>query len=136
SVVPVLPPFAHGGMQLDQQRVEVGQRAGQGVTRQLAWGHGRGCRRLCLRLERDPCPPKLQRRWEACRNERHRQRQECSSVVHMRPLEECECQALGAAPLDPFGTTMNASTRASEPSTEPHVECRAPVSSKKISPTP
>ena len=31
---------------------------------------------------------------------------------------------------------MNASTRASEPSTEPHVECRAPVSSKKISPTP
>ena len=35
SAVPVLPPVAHTGTQLDQQRVEVGKRAGQGVTREL-----------------------------------------------------------------------------------------------------
>src|SRR5688572_3987326 len=44
SVVPVLPPLAHGGTQLDQQRVEVGKGSGQSVTRQLAWRRGRGRR--------------------------------------------------------------------------------------------
>ena len=40
-----------------------------------------------------------------------------------------------AAPLVPFGTTMNTRTRADVfGSADPHVECNAPVGSKNVSP--
>lgn len=59
----------------------------------------------------------------------------CSGSRVLHAIME-QRQALGAAPLVPFGTTMNTISRAGKPSTEPNVECRAPVSSKKVSPTP